>query len=89
MTYTDSNPADSCSAEDRKRMSRRRPNMYAKILTFASHADTALLEYDPATVDPEEINRVIAEYEANSCIGGDQWPTSLPNLASEQRIPHV
>jgi hypothetical protein len=44
--------------------------MYAKILTFASHADTTLLECDPATIDPEEINRVIAEYEASSYIGG-------------------
>jgi hypothetical protein len=66
MTYRDSNPADSCSTEDRKRTSRRRPNMNAKILTFSSHGDTTLLEYDPETADMEEINRVIAEYEAKT-----------------------
>src|ERR1700719_1170186 len=44
-------PADCCSTEDRKRTSRRRPNMTAKILTFSSHGDTTLLEYDPATAD--------------------------------------
>ena len=40
--------------------------MNAKILTFSSHGDTTLLEYDPATADMEEINRVIAEYEAKT-----------------------
>jgi hypothetical protein len=59
-------PADCCSTEDRKRTSRRRPNMTAKILTFSSHGDTTLLEYDPATADMEEVNRVIAEYEAKT-----------------------
>jgi hypothetical protein len=54
MTYRDPNPADSCSTEDRKWTSRRRPNMNAKILTFSSHGDTTLLEYDPATADMEE-----------------------------------
>jgi hypothetical protein len=34
--------------------------MSAKILTFSSHGDTTLLEYDPATADMEEINRVTA-----------------------------
>ena len=38
--------------------------MKSKILTFSSHGDTTLLEYDPETADMEEINRVIAEYEA-------------------------
>jgi len=28
--------------------------MKAKILTFSSHGDTTLLEYDPATADLEE-----------------------------------
>jgi hypothetical protein len=42
--------------------------MCARNLTFASHGGTTLLEYDPATADLEEINRVIAEYEANSSI---------------------
>jgi hypothetical protein len=40
--------------------------MTAKILTFSSHGDTTLLEYDPATADMEEVNRVIAEYEAKT-----------------------
>ena len=40
--------------------------MKAKILTFSSHGDTTLLEYDPATADMEEINKEIAEYEAKT-----------------------
>ena len=40
--------------------------MNAKILTFSSHGDTTLLEYDPATADMDEVNRVIAEYEAKT-----------------------
>ena len=40
--------------------------MNAKILTFSSHGDTTLLEYDPETADLEEINRVIAQYEATT-----------------------
>ena len=40
--------------------------MKAKILTFSSHGDTTLLEYDPATADMEEVNRMIAEYEAKT-----------------------
>ena len=47
-------------------MSYRRPNMKARILTFSSQGDTTLLEYDPATADMEEVNRVIAEYEAKT-----------------------
>ena len=70
-------------------MSRRKPNMNAKLLTFSSQGDTTLLEYDPAIADMKEINRMIAEYEVRLRIGGDRWPTSLPNLASEQRITHV
>ena len=38
--------------------------MHAKIVTFSSHGDTTLLEYDPASADMEEVNKVIAEYEA-------------------------
>ena len=45
---------------------RRRPNMNAKVVTFSSRGDTTLLEYDPATADMEEVNRVIAEYEAKT-----------------------
>jgi uncharacterized coiled-coil DUF342 family protein len=44
----------------------RRPTMKAKILTFSSRGDTTLLEYDPATADMEEVNEVIAEYEAKT-----------------------
>jgi len=40
--------------------------MTAKILTFSSHGDTTLLEYDPATADMEDVNRGIAEYEAKT-----------------------
>ena len=40
--------------------------MKAKIVAFSSHGDTTLLEYDPATADMEEVNRVIAEYEAKT-----------------------
>ncbi len=40
--------------------------MKSKILTFSSHGDTTLLEYDPATVDMEEVNKLIAEYEAKT-----------------------
>jgi hypothetical protein len=40
--------------------------MKAKILTFSPLGDTTLLEYDPATADMEEVNRVIAEYEAQT-----------------------
>jgi hypothetical protein len=40
--------------------------MKSKILTFSSHGDTTLLEYDPTTADMEEVNKVIAEYEAKT-----------------------
>ncbi len=40
--------------------------MKSKILTFSSQGDTTLLEYDPATADMEEVNKVIAEYEAKT-----------------------
>jgi hypothetical protein len=40
--------------------------MKSRILTFSSNGDTTLLEYDPVTVDMEEVNRVIAEYEAKT-----------------------
>jgi len=40
--------------------------MKAKIVTFSSYGDTTILEYDPATADMEEVNRVIAEYEAKT-----------------------
>ncbi len=40
--------------------------MTAKIQTFSSHGDRTLLEYDPATADMDEVNRVLAEYEAKT-----------------------
>jgi hypothetical protein len=40
--------------------------MKARILTFSFQGDTTLLEYDPATADMDEVNRVIAEYEAKT-----------------------
>ena len=47
-------------------MSYRRSNMKARILKFSSEGDTTILEYDPATADMAEVNRVIAEYEAKT-----------------------
>lgn len=41
-------------------------DMNAKIVTFSSQGDTTILEYDPATADMDEVNRVIAEYEAKT-----------------------
>ena len=40
--------------------------MNAKIVTFCSYGDKTILEYDLATADMDEVNRVIAEYEAKS-----------------------
>ena len=40
--------------------------MKARILTFSFQGDKTLLEYDPATADMDEVNRVIAEYEAKT-----------------------
>jgi hypothetical protein len=40
--------------------------MTAKIQTFSSLGDTTLLEYDPATADMDEVNKMIAEYEAKT-----------------------
>jgi hypothetical protein len=40
--------------------------MKSKILTFSSDGDRTLLEYDPATADMEEVNKVIGEYEAKT-----------------------
>jgi hypothetical protein len=40
--------------------------MRAKILTFSSHGDTTLLEYDSATANMEEVNKLVAEYEAKT-----------------------
>ena len=40
--------------------------MNARILRFSADGDTTLLEYDPATADLEEVNKLIAEYEATT-----------------------
>lgn len=40
--------------------------MNARIICFSSPGDTTLLEYDPATADIEEVNKLIAEYEAKT-----------------------
>ena len=37
--------------------------MNAKIVTFSSHGDSTLLEYDPATADMDEVNKIVSEYE--------------------------
>lgn len=40
--------------------------MKAKILTLSSWGDTTLPEYDPTIAHMEEVNRVIAKYEART-----------------------
>ena len=40
--------------------------MKSRILGCSSQRDTTLLEYDPATADMEEVNQVMAEYEART-----------------------
>jgi hypothetical protein len=57
-------------------------DMKAKILTFSSHGDATLLEYDPATADMDEVNRVIAEYEVKT--GAQPF-----DLATGERISKV
>jgi len=56
--------------------------MKAKILTFSPLGDTTILEYDPATADMEEVNRVIAEYEAKT--GAQPF-----DMATGERIERV
>jgi len=56
--------------------------MNAKIVTFSSHGDTTLLEYDPASADMEEVNKVIAQYEAKT--GAQPF-----DMATGQRIERV
>ncbi len=56
--------------------------MKSKILAFSSHGDTTLLEYDPATADMEEVNKVIAEYEAKT--GAQPF-----DMASGERLERV
>ena len=61
--------------------------MTAKIQTFSSHGDRTLLEYDPATADMDEVNRVIAEYEAKT--GAQPFDMStgerIEKITNEQR----
>ena len=61
--------------------------MKAKIVTFSSHGDTTLLEYDPATADMDEVNRVIAEYEAKTGAQPFDMATGerIEKVAREQR----
>ena len=40
--------------------------MKATIATFSWQRDTTLLEYDPATADMKEVNRMIAKYQAKT-----------------------
>ena len=56
--------------------------MKSKILTFSSDGDTTLLENDPATADMEEVNTVIAEYEAKT--GAQPF-----DMASGERLEKV
>src|SRR6266446_5776094 len=66
MSFRDPNLPSAFPQETEEERPTRRPNMKSKILTFSSHGDTTLLEYDPATADMEEVNRVIAEYEVKT-----------------------
>src|SRR5215475_12487670 len=65
---TELNPNSSApiTSGNQKLTSLRRQNMNARILTFSSRGDTTLLEYDLATADMEEVNRVITEYETKT-----------------------
>lgn len=56
--------------------------MKAKILAFSSHGDATLLEYDPETADIDEVNSVLAEYEAKT--GAQPF-----DLATGERIKKV
>ena len=40
--------------------------MNARIVTFSTHGDMTLLEYDLASADMDEVNKAIAEYEAKT-----------------------
>jgi hypothetical protein len=68
--------------EESEKNVNRRPTMKAKILTFSSHGDTTLLEYDPATANMQEVNEVIAEYEAKT--GAQSF-----DMATGERIEKV
>ena len=61
--------------------------MTAKIQTFSSHGDRTLLEYDLETADMDEVNRVIAEYEAKTGTQPFDMATGerIEKVTSEQR----
>jgi hypothetical protein len=61
--------------------------MTAKIQTFSSHGDTTLLEYDPATADMDEVNKLISEYEARTGAQPFDMATGerIGKVTSEQR----
>ena len=61
--------------------------MNSRIVIFSSHGDTTLLEYDPATADMEEVNKVIAEYEAKTGAQPFDMATGerISQVTSEQR----
>jgi hypothetical protein len=61
--------------------------MTARILTFSSHGDTTLLEYDPTTADMDEVNKMIAEYEAKTGAQPFDMATGerVGKVTSEQR----
>ena len=61
--------------------------MNAKILTFSSHGDTTLLEYNPATADMEEVNKLIAEYEAKT--GAQPFDMATVNASRKSRASRM
>jgi hypothetical protein len=65
MALQESQPARSFLQETELNLPQE-TKMKAKIVTFSSRGDTTLLEYDPATADMDEVNKLIAEYEAKT-----------------------
>jgi hypothetical protein len=59
--HRDSEISDYTPTVDQTWSPQEAEQMNAKILTFSSHGDTTLLEYDPATADLEEVNKLITE----------------------------
>ena len=56
--------------------------MKAKIITFSVRGDTTLLEYDPATANMDEVNKLISEYEVRT--GAQPF-----DMATGERIEQV
>jgi hypothetical protein len=65
MTLQESEPAHSFPQETELNVPQE-SKMKAKIVTFSSRGDTTLLEYDPATADMDEVNKLISEYETRT-----------------------